>query len=110
MNMSSPDEQRSFLISPDDMAALKTLPIIKIGIGGVEAMFLMAALQLVCRHPDLTGPVRETAEEFARGLQERLSVNEGLTTLCAAGWDPEQDVPVEKPSGLILPGDPGFAL
>jgi hypothetical protein len=75
-------------------------------------MFLMSALQLACRHRELSGPVRDTVQDFARVLQKHISVTPALAALCEAGWDPACDL-VDEPkrgSGLILPGDPRFGL
>ena len=65
---------------------------------GVSAFQLLGALQLVCRHPSFTGPSRETAERFARRLQERVSVTENLAVIAAAGWLPQADVPLDGPT------------
>lgn len=105
-------QKKQLQLTPEDLAALKTMPPMRVQIGGVEAMMLLSALQLALRHPhfDTDGPVCETVEQFACALQEHVSATPGLAAICDAGWDPKHDVAPEKYSGLILPGDPRFAL
>jgi hypothetical protein len=100
------------VLNPEDMTALQAMPPLRIQIGGVEALMILSALQLALRHPhfDQDGPVRTTAEDFALGLQDRVSVTPGLAAIAEAGWDTSHDMPAEASSGLILPGDPRFAL
>jgi hypothetical protein len=105
---------RKISIDPLDLVALETLPPIPVTLDGVTALFIMSALQLACRHPGVTGPIHETVYDFARGLQERISITPSLAIMCEAGWEPANDVPNEpepqQPSRIILPGDPEFGI
>lgn len=65
--------------------------VVGIRLNGCEAFQLLAALQLACRHPKFTGEARAFVENFAGGLQERISVSEIVADLCERGWT--QNVP-----------------
>lgn len=73
----------------DDLAAQ---PEIQIVISPLDALCLLAVLQLALRHPANNGPASEVAREFAHRLEERISVNDKWKAVCAAGWNPDCDV------------------
>lgn len=84
---------------------------IPMAMDGARAFQLLAALQLVCRHPDFPPNTRVFVEGFARYIQERISISPIVEKLCEEGWHAEFDVPVVREpeparSGLILP--PGY--
>jgi hypothetical protein len=71
-----------------DFRALLDAPSIELHIPPTVAWQIMSVLQLALRHPNLrSGPVRTTAEEFARALQERVSTTPALRRVAEQGWE-----------------------
>lgn len=64
-------------------------------LSGGQVFMLIAAIQLLCRHPGFQGPTREFVEAFARKLQASLSVSPQLRGSIEMGWDPVMDIPRE---------------
>jgi hypothetical protein len=103
--------------TPADVKALKECPPIGMELDAPVAFYLLAALQLACRHPGMKGTVRDHVIQIALGIQERLSITTNLAELCAAGWDEAMDVPsdpapqavADRPA-IIIPGSPDFHL
>lgn len=77
---------------------------VEMGVPGIVAFHVLATLQLALRHPDFPTNTSEIVEDFARGLQQRLSLTPQLAAICERGWDQKFDVP--KRSRLWVPGDP----
>lgn len=91
-----------------ELLRLQTIDV-PVTLNGVQAFQLLAALQLVLRHPTWTGPARDFVEQLARGVQEQISISPTIATMCEEGWWEAPDVPAEikeRKSGLILP--PGY--
>lgn len=63
----------------------------------INAMVIIAQLQLAIRHPENTGPSRYITEKFARKLQEAVvSVNPEFSLVLDRGWQPEYDFTKEN--------------
>jgi hypothetical protein len=76
-----------------DAELLATMPLTPVMISGVDMLCLLGAMQLVLRHPGFKGRSRDVAETFAQELEKRIvEASPGMEGICAAGWDPEQDV------------------
>jgi hypothetical protein len=58
----------------------------------ITAWQILGAIQLACRHPAFMGSARQTAERFARGLQEIVASTPALARVAEQGWDPEADL------------------
>ena len=71
---------------------LKTLPNLKIELSPVDALCILATIQWALRHPKNVGPSSQVAGEFARRLQDYLSVNDEIKQICEKGWDSKCDV------------------
>lgn len=76
--------------------ALNTAPPIEFTIGRIEAMCLISAVQLACRHPRYTGPSRKLAEDVVRQIASAAFNGFPATkAVVERGWDPSYDDPVE---------------
>lgn len=83
----------------DDDAALAMLneafhrwencPPVQLELTRRDAWIIMAALQLVIRHPD--APLRATVEKVARQIQNLVCDQPMLWDLAELGWDPNHD-------------------
>ena len=51
-----------------------------------EAFALMGLLQLVLRHPALSGYPREYAQSLAENIQQRISVSPAIAEAARRGW------------------------
>lgn len=69
---------------------------------GPVALQILAALHLALRHPEFPEYTMGTVLDFCSCLSGEIGVTENLAFLCAAGLDPKQDVPIERPR-IILP-------
>lgn len=88
-------DTKELKLTEEDFQALQSMAPLTIQLTAVEAMQIMAALQLALRHPGAQdGTVGNVARSFAKGLQNYVSVTPNLATLCEAGWNPHYDVPV----------------
>jgi len=72
---------------------IEALPNVKIEVGPIDALCLLSVIQLALRHPRNDGPASKVAREFARRLQDYLSVGDEIRELCEKGWDPKWDEP-----------------
>jgi len=98
-----------FALTAADVGLLNAAPPVGFEVGRVGAFFIMAALQAACRHQGLQGPARQVVEDFARGLQESVSITPNLAKLAEAGWhrkyDPLPRAPGQEERRIILPGE-----
>lgn len=92
---------RPVLLTGLDAAALNQLEI-GLRLNGFQALQILGAVQLVCRHPDLPQSFIECVAQFGQSLQEHISVTPNLAALATAGWEEIHDVRVVEPS-IIIP-------
>ena len=52
---------------------------------------LTALVQLACRHPGVTGPMRETADRFLAGVREYFADCPAVLDVVRRGDDPTED-------------------
>jgi hypothetical protein len=52
---------------------------------------LCALVQLACRHPGVTGPMRETSEAFLAGVREYFAACPAVLDVVRRGDDPSED-------------------
>ena len=71
---------------------LKTLSNLKIELGPEDALSILATIQWALRPPKNVGRASQIAGEFARRLQDYLSVNDEIKQFCEKGWDSKCDV------------------
>lgn len=71
-------------------------------ISKLDAFFLIAQVQLACRHPGNNGPTRARIECIMRDLGKALAIHDAdLRNLIELGWRPDADRPAgpeTKPS------------
>jgi hypothetical protein len=79
-----------------DVAAIELLPVASVRIPGMECFMTLAALQLALRHPDVPENIRLSVARLAGALEKHVAVTPNLQAVCAAGWDPDQDVPGKR--------------
>lgn len=99
--------EAALVLRPEDLRALQRVDF-GLRVDGITAFQLLAAIQLVCRHPEFQGPTRDTVLRVADLLEREVSVTKNLANIARAGWNPAQDVPAapaKEESPLIPPPD-----
>ena len=61
---------------------------------------LTALVQLACRHPAVTGPMRETADRFLAGVREYFADCPAVLDVVRRGDDPSESPTRRRPARL----------
>jgi len=68
-------------------------PKIPCEIGALQAICIIANIQLATRHPKNTGSSRKIAEQFARDLQKKvITIFPDQEVVLEMGWNPDFDI------------------
>ena len=90
--MSASIEQRKQRLLSQALPLIEGKRIVKFELEMGLVVGLIGQLQLAFRPPDNNGPTRQTLEQFARDLIERIDPSHGpVWELLNLGFDPEYD-------------------
>jgi hypothetical protein len=89
----TPQDEQMLALATEEMRQLDTRAGVILELGTVQALLLIAQLQLALRHPANRGPGAAFALNMTREIEAHLGKTPGLRWLIARGWDPSYDVP-----------------
>jgi len=97
------------MLTGEDLQRLIESHPLEIVIGGVSALHLLGALQLVLRHPGFNETVpAQTARKLAERLEAHIvAASPGMAQLCKEGWNPEATLSPQGPTYLLGATDLG---
>ena len=95
-------------LQSSDIDALHCQPTFVLELGGVQALVLLATLQVAMRHTEFEHQAE--AHNFILDLAHTLAAGVGVTpnlkAVCESGWPKPEETPAASQSSLILP--PGY--